>query len=304
MSQPLFSQLIPYYADWSLGDSYDFKITKIKQLWKDSKLVSNDSVQFLSNFCVIDSCDSTYTIKWSLKKNIVDTYEVPEKIMQENSEFKTPVVIYKTNNIGQFLDIENWDSLGTIMNMMLNETVNSIAANSNTDSDTLFGKMKSLIPILKSKEGIEKLVFNELILFHYPFGAILSTKKPIRYKDTFPNMLGGKPMPCKVKISVESVDFDSSRCLFLHEVTLNPKYAKNFLIDVLKSFGMDNEYLKSSLKNLKYNLTDYDRFDYYFYPGIPIKIDTKRTMILNFPNNSLTKIEKIRIELVNKQNVL
>jgi hypothetical protein len=163
-----------YYADWSIGDSFNFKITKIKQSWKNSSLSSNDSIQFLSNFTVIDSSDSTYTIRWSLKKNIIDTYEIPEEIVKKYSQFRIPDVIYKTNYLGQFICIENMDSLSIAMDFFLKESVNIIAARANIELEELSDKIKPIISVLETKESFDQILFNEIILIHSPFGASLS----------------------------------------------------------------------------------------------------------------------------------
>jgi hypothetical protein len=304
MSQPLVAQKILYYADWSIGDSYDFKITKIKQSWKNSVLSSSDSIQFLSNFTVIDSSDSTYTIRWSLKKNIIDTYEIPEEIVNKYSQFRIPDVIYKTNHLGQFIGIDNIDSLSFVMDLFLKESVNIIAAKANIEIEELSDKIKPILSVIESKESFNQLLFNEIILIHFPFGALLSPKKPVRYKDSYPNSLGGKPIPCNVKIEIKRVNYDSARCVFVNDVYIDQKSSKDFLTDILTTLRKNSREIKLGLKSLNFDMTDHNIFDYYYYPGIPINIDTKRTRILDLPNSSVTTIDRIKIELINKQNVL
>jgi hypothetical protein len=92
--------------------------------------------------------------------------------------------------------------------------------------------------------------------------------------------------------------------VFVLDAFIEPKASKNLLTDILTKLGKDNKEIKLGLKSLDFDMTDHNIFDYYYYPGIPIKIDTKRTNILNLPNNSVTNIERVKIELINKQNVL
>ena len=298
------SQNIAFVAYWSIGDSYDFKITKIKKQWKDSQLSTHDSTQYISNFLVIDSTGSTYTIKWTFKQNIIDTYEIPEEIIQRLPNNGPTEVVYKTTELGQFLGIENWESLGNMMNNLLNEVIQIIANETNNKSQELLENMKSLISILGTKEGLEKLIFKELRLIHFPFGTVMYPNKPLKYKDSFPNMLGGKPMKANAKISVESVDYDSSECVLQQEENLDPRDTKKYLKNVIESLSMDKKEMKSTFKGSKYNVSDRNRYEYYYYPGIPKKIETERTMIFLIQKHSQVRVDKIKIELINKYNVL
>jgi hypothetical protein len=219
-------------------------------------------------------------------------------------QFRIPDVIYKTNYLGQFIGIENMDSLSICMDFFLKESLNIIAAKANIEEEELSDKIKPILSALESKEGFDQVLFPEIILIHFPFGALLSPKKPTRYKDSFPNTLVGKPIPCNVNIGVKRVDYDSARCVFVLDAYIDPKSSKDFLTHILTTLGKSNKEIKFVLKSLNFNITDHNIFDYYYYPGIPIKIDTKSTRILNLPNNSVTNIERIKIEFINKQNVL
>ena len=111
-------------------------------------------------------------------------------------------------------------------------------------------------------------------------------------------------MKANAKISVESVDYDSSECVLQQEENLDPRDTKKYLKNVIESLSMDKKEMKSTFKGSKYNVSDRNRYEYYYYPGIPKKIETERTMIFLIQKHSQVRVDKIKIELINKYNVL
>ena len=55
----IFSQAdttkISFVAYWSVGDSYDFNVTKSTQQWKKNELTKDQKQNYKANFTVIDS---------------------------------------------------------------------------------------------------------------------------------------------------------------------------------------------------------------------------------------------------------
>lgn len=61
------STKVQFVAYWSIGDSYDFKVTKVKQQWKEGKQTKDEKRSYTANFKVIDSTATSYTIDWTIK---------------------------------------------------------------------------------------------------------------------------------------------------------------------------------------------------------------------------------------------
>ena len=70
-SANLFSQTdstkIAFISYWSVGDSYDFKISKASRTWENDTLTEENFEEYIANFTVIDSTENSYTIQWSYK---------------------------------------------------------------------------------------------------------------------------------------------------------------------------------------------------------------------------------------------
>ena len=88
----LFSQTdstkIAFVAYWSLGDSYNFKVSKSKKQWKGEELTKDEQEDYIANFTVIDSTENSYTIKWSYENDLGNTYSVPEELVSKLSKLR------------------------------------------------------------------------------------------------------------------------------------------------------------------------------------------------------------------------
>ena len=117
---------VAFIAYWSKGDSYDFKVTKVKKQWTNDKLTKNDSTQYIANFKVLDSTEKSYTLQWSFKnllasnyrENLNKLYEDKQAVNDIIKKYDVTKVIYKTDEYGEFLEIINWKDISTLMSNM------------------------------------------------------------------------------------------------------------------------------------------------------------------------------------------
>ena len=127
ISTNLFSQIdttkVAFVSYWSIGDSYDFKISKIKKQWKEGKLTKDQKQVYIANFTVIDSTENSYIIKWSYENDLGNTYKIPEKLLDKFSKYKITEIKYKTSEVGDLLEILNWKEVRETMNSMFDDII-------------------------------------------------------------------------------------------------------------------------------------------------------------------------------------
>jgi len=81
----LFSQendeltAIPIVSYWSKGDVYTFLVKKSKKTWKEEDLSKADSSEYSATFTVIDSTETSYTIKWEFENEYSNLSMIPSK---------------------------------------------------------------------------------------------------------------------------------------------------------------------------------------------------------------------------------
>lgn len=288
---------IPMVAYWQKGDSYNFQITKMNQQWKAGNLTKNDSSAYICNFLVIDSSSSGYKIKWSFKTELA-TYNLPEELMVRLSKYNMTEVIYTTNEVGTFVGIENWKEISTTMKSMFKEMNDYMVVEQKMDAEIWAKIMKPMTEVYESKEGIETLVFMELQYFHFLFGIEYSTQETLVYEEQLPNLLSGEPMRGDAKIYVESVDFDNSFCVFVQEKTINPEDTRSMIKSFFERTGMDQQEMQHSLATAVLEMKDYNRYEFFYDPGIPYKIETNRVFLVDIGKDNYKRMNIIRIELV------
>lgn len=289
------SSAVPFVAYWSTGDSYNFKVTKVKQTWRDDKLVKNDSTQYIANFEVIDSTEKSYKIRWTFENNLVSTYQIPEKLLEKYPECKRTEIIYTTTENGEFVAIENWEEYGKMMKDVFDAIIETKGGN---ETEKLRAGMQSLISAYSSRQGIESVVFKELQYFHFPFGIEISTTDTVEYEEKFPHIFGGDPIKGQGLLFIEEVDFDAEYCVLVNRTQMDPEQAKTLLMNVFQQMGVAEENMDEKIKNAKINIRDDNRYTYFYFPGVPALIETMRETTFQMDKEESVGIEKTIIELI------
>jgi hypothetical protein len=298
----LFGQIdstkISFVSYWSIGDSYDFKVTKINQQWKEGELTKDQKQEYIANFTVIDSTENSYTISWSYENDLGNTYKIPEELMEKFSKYKLTEIKYKTSEVGDFLEILNWKEVGEIMNNMFDDLIEVLGKNDEKKQNALTTAMQPFKQIYSSKQGVEQLVIKELQYFHFPMGLEYDITEPIYYDDEVANMFGGKPIKAKAKLYFENVDFEESFCVVKQEMSLDPNDAKEMLKQAFEQMKIGDKGMEEALKTAIFQIEDKNVYEYYFYPGIPHRIETIRESNFQNAKEQIKRIDKTIIELI------
>ena len=302
ISTNLFSQIdttkIAFVSYWSIGDSYNFKISKIKKQWKEGKLTKDQKQDYIANFKVIDSTENSYTINWSYENDLGNTYKIPEKLLDRFSKYKITEIKYKTSEVGYLIEILNWKEVGDTMNSMIVDIIEVLGDKDEMKKDALKTALQPFKQIYSSKQGVEQLVLKELQYFHFPMGLEYDITEPLLYDDELPNMLGGRPIKAKAKLYFENVDFEESFCVIKQELSLDPKDTKDLLKQFFKQMKLGNKEMKKALETAVLQIEDKNVYEYYYNPGIPNRIETIRETIIDIDKEKVKNIDKTIIELI------
>jgi hypothetical protein len=297
-----FSQVdttkVAFVSYWSIGDSYNFKVSKIKKQWKEGTLTKDQKEEYIANFKVIDSTETSYTIKWSYENDLGNTYKIPEELLDRFSKYKITEIEYKTSEVGDIIEVLNWKEIGEAMNNMFDDIVDILGEKDKKKKKSLKAAMQPFKEIYSSQQGIEQLVLKELQYFHFPLGVEFDITEPLLYDDELPNMFGGKPIKAKTKLYFENVDFEENFCTVKQEMSLNPEDTRDILTQVFKKMNLDNKGMEKALKSAIFEVNDRNTYEYYYYPGVPHKIETIRETIVDINKEKGKRIEKVIIELI------
>lgn len=292
------SLAVPFVAYWSIGDSYEFRITRIQKSFDGDKLEKSDSTTYFATFSVIDSTATEYLINWKYKANFTELPLEFSELLNNNNvvlDFK-----YKTDELGQYLGLENWQEVAdTIRTKIESETAGKMVDYGGQLGEVLDSFYKNVL----TKEGIEELMLTELHLFHFPFGVEFDPANPITYEDEYTNFLGDEPLRGQVEIKFEDVDYEDYFCVFTQTGKIYEEDAKSMIISLFKRLfpGEDNpqmSQIEESMKDMKYEISDDNLFAYFYYPGVPLMIETNRTVEVLIGDTQKKSIETKRIELI------
>lgn len=298
----LFGQVdttkVAFVSYWSIGDSYNFKVSKFNQQWKEGILTKDEKQEYVANFTVIDSTETSYTIRWSYENDLGNTFKIPEKLHDRFSKYKITEIEYKTSEVGDLIEILNWKEVGENMNRMFDDIVEVLGEEDEKKKATLKTAMQPFKEVYSSKQGVEQLVLKVLQYFHFPLGVEFDITEPLFYDEELPNMFGGNPIKAKAKLYFEDVDFDESFCTVKQEMTLNPEDTIEILKEVFKKMNLDVKGMERALKTAVFEINDRNTYEYYYNPGIPHKIETIRETIMDIDKEKMKRIDKTIIELI------
>ena len=298
----LFSQIdstkVPFVSYWSIGDRYNFKVSKIKKQWEEGILTKDQKQEYVANFTVIDSTENSYTIKWSYENDLGGTYKIPEKLLDRFSKYKITEITYKTSEVGDFIEILNWKQVGETMNSMFNDIIEVLGEEDEKKKEALKTTLKPFKEIYSSQQGVEQIVLQELQYIHFPMGIEFDITEPMFYDEELPNMFGGKPIRAKAKLYFEAVDFDKSFCKVQQEMSLDPDDTRAILKQVLNKMNLGDKGMQKALNAAVFEINDRNTYEYYYNPGVPHKIETLRETIFNLDEENGKRIDKTIIELL------
>lgn len=288
---------IPFIAYWAKGDVYSFKVSKINQVWKQDSLTKNDTTQYLGRFEVIDSTDKTYKIKWSYQLELINTLVFQPELADRFSNYGDIEVIYLTNQNGEFTGIENWLEVSDYVKKIFTDIIEVLVNNGDTlIKQQLEQVFQPLMAGYSSKEGLERFILKELNLFHFPFGLEYTVADTLFYEESLPNLFGGEPIKGDGMIYFEEVDFKNYYCILVQEITLNEEDTRKLMIDALTKMGLKGDDLVEEMKGSRIDMRDYNFYEYYYDPGIPIYIETIRTIHILSEKEKMKRIDKTIIE--------
>ena len=289
---------VPFGSYWFNGDSYNFKVTKINQQWRGDTQSKNDTTTYNATFTVLDSTETSYKIRWSYDTELPVSIGIPEEVMESFSNLSAIDVIYTTSEVGAFIEIENWKEISDKMTEMLENVMSVLAKNEEVDKKKVSTALKPILSIYQTQLGIEQLVFKELQLFHFPFGVEFMVAETLKYDDAVPNIFGGDPIKGHTQLYIDKVDFDEAYCSLIQEMQLDPIGTRNMIMDFLKRSGIKGSEMKKMMETASIEVTDYNKYEFYYYPGVPIHIEAKRESLIDISDKKAKRIDILIIELL------
>jgi len=291
---------VPFIAYWNKGETHKYQVTKIKQSWKEGNLEKNDSTVYEAKFEVIDSTETSYTIKWTYENNLISDIDPSEEVLSALGKYELTDVIYTTTETGEFIGIENWEEISTMFKDILETGFEAKNTGKNT-SKKMKKNIAMLTEIYGSKSRIEQVLFKELQCFHFPFGYEYDANKTVTYTQELENVFGGASFIGDTKFYFENVDFNKKRCAFIQEMTLRPDEVMKAIKAMFKKMKLKDREFKKAMKSAVFDIKDNNRFEYLYEPGLPVLIEMERKTLMDIAAEKGESIKRLRIELIEEE---
>jgi predicted nucleic acid-binding protein len=117
-------------------------------------------------------------------------------------------------------------------------------------------------------------------------------------------MLGGDPIrgEASLYIDQDSYDPENEFCIMIQDMKLNHEDTKFLVLEFIKRSGIDVTSFEEEMNKAVFDITDHNVFEYYYYPGIPVYIETARETNLKVRTTDMRQVEITTIELLPSDN--
>lgn len=222
---------------WDKGEKQNYSISLEKIKLKNGDTTSKEMTTYDVEVSVIGATKNSYTVQWEYKNYKSNNEE--DVLTKELSNLgKGMKVIYKTDELGNFIEVINWKELRDF-----NQKTIATISKKYSNLPELGKILKQLENSFSSKEAIESVSIKDIQQFHSFHGGKYKLKEEISDKIKVPNLLTNIP-------------FDADFSLYLDEIN---EPDNNFILR--SSQAVDSEqlteatfqYLSNMAKNMNVN---------------------------------------------------
>jgi hypothetical protein len=173
-------QVITY---WDKGDVTSYTIT-----WHKANLVGEDTTSLETttydvDITVLKSTDKSYIVQWHYKN--MSTNNDNPTVQQLMNMTKNMKVIYKTNELGIFLEVVNWKDIKQYIQKSIQTLGKDMASNPE------FNKaLRQMQATYSTKEAIESVAIKDIQQFHTFHGAKYRLGEVVEGQLQLPNIYG------------------------------------------------------------------------------------------------------------------
>ncbi len=296
---------VPFVAYWNVGDSKNYRVTKKSIKTINGAEEVNEITAYEMKCTVVDSTIDSYTLEWEYQNTIMSSLKIPQEFQKSLEKYNLVKIIYTTDEVGVFKEILNWEEFRDMTMEMFNKLVE---LNQNDNNKNFVKAMEPLKNLFSSKESISSFILKEIQVFHFPLGVEFNALDTLRYEEQLPNLMGGAPVKGNGMVYFENVNMEEGTARFINRLELDENDSKRVVTDLVKKitgsvkFNSKKEKQKAmqeineKFSTMKMDIQDYNTFSYYFNPGWPIHIHTKRTSSFSNQNETGLRIDEIIIE--------
>jgi hypothetical protein len=207
------AQVVGY---WDKNETQTYIVTQEKYLVKDSDTTSRVLFKYMVDITIVDSTANSYTIDWHYRDTEVQS-ENP--FIQKLSLLNDGVhVLIRTNELGVFEEVINWEEVRDFTIVGLNVLEEEIAGVPDMENF-----LKQFEEMYSTKEAIELSALKEIQQFYSFHGAAYKYGEPYYTELQVPNMYGGDPLDAEMVVWLDELNPDDNNFILRLEQRVNPE---------------------------------------------------------------------------------
>lgn len=231
---------------WNKGDVQTYVITNERLSLKGADTSELESGTYEVTLEVLDSTENSYTLQWV--SNVVGTRAedvLRQKLLEVSGNVR---IIYKTDEMGTFLEVVNWEELRDRIDKAIEMLVGM-------DGDTKGNPIAEAVRKLYStKEAIESVVIKDIQQFHLFFGVKYLLNNPVEMELKVPNIIGPEPFDARLVVELKDIYPEDSLFVLTALQQVDEAQLENSVFEYLSMIAKETGGalpLREDLKGLK-----------------------------------------------------
>lgn len=259
-------------AFWKKNDNMVYKIVHTKTKTDSKEHYSARVSNYEAHIKIVDSAESGFTIEWTYK-NFKVTGASEQALNSLETIIEGMKFIYKTDNVGMFSDLLNWQEVKTIAFANYEKAIAQKG-----QSGEFVAALNQIKSIFNSKENTETILIKEVQLFHAPYGLEYNRKAEL-FETELPNVTGGAPFPANITMSLDELDEKRDIIKISINQTIDKGKSGPIIADILKKLSgsaiKDEAEMKKQIRDME--ISDINQYTISLISGWISDIAFKRT---------------------------
>jgi len=224
-------QVITY---WEEGETQYYTITKEQIQLKGIDTISVEKASYDVEITVLKETDDSYTIQWQYK-NLYSPNPITQKLLDLTSNTK---IIYKTDEMGVFIEVENWEEIKNHMEEKANVLKEELKITPEI-SKAIYHVAESFT----TKEAIESVVLKEIQQFHAFHGFEYKLGEILEEQTKVPNIYGNEPFDCYATTCLYEINEENNSSILRATTEIDAEQLLNatlgYLVKIAESMNIE-----------------------------------------------------------------
>ncbi len=251
---------------WAEGDTQTYSVTITSKNFENKVLIKEHKSSHTVEFTVLEETETGYLIEAYFKDFVTDS-----DLFQNGLK-----AVYSTDELGAYTELVNFKEMQDSMNVAYDRLV---ASSNSSDQKKLINKLRKTAT---SRASIEFVLFEDLQVFHNPFGLEFTLGQKDEYEAEIPNIFGGENFPTIMFMELTELDPSTDHCQLVIDQEIDQEKCAEMLAELLKQLAIkvktDNGIEREDLGEL--SIDDVYTFDMLLETGWMEYVNYTRTFLL------------------------